>query len=217
MLKTVFSTVLGLAFIVSTQFAHAGVMYDVSNATTACGTGHGLWTGGQYKGEGCGNYFAIDAWLKIDGDGEDKTGHLYGTAKNNNDWVATIDIWMKDWSDTSDKYKQEGGAEYDAAAHDFFKQYGGTITMTKGDKKKVWNVKPYAYYFQYGVGASAKGKDYMGASAWLAACKVTKDGEKCPSGHWDLNLKLTKKVPEPGTLGLLALGLAGLGLARRRR
>ncbi len=217
MLKIVRNLIACAALLIGAQSAFAGVMYDVSNATKACGVGHGLWTNQQYtKKSSCGNHFAIEAWLKLYEDGGEKKGHLWGTAKNSQGHVAKIDIWMSNWA-SEGAYKQEGGAEYSDEKHDFFLKYGGTITISKGDRSRVWDVSPYGFNFQYGMGASAKGADYMGASAWLQACTEKKGEKYCPQGHWDLNLKLTKKVPEPSTLALLGLGLAGLGIARRRK
>ena len=36
-------------------------------------------------------------------------------------------------------------------------------------------------------------------------------------GNFIDNVSIVAKVPEPGTLGLLGLGLVGLGIARKRK
>jgi len=201
--------------------ANANVMFDVTSATgTSSSCPHGLWTNQDHNSGACGNHYDINAWLTIyDEDPDNLYAKLWGSASNG-DYVAEIDLTFKDFAETH-KYKQEGGAVYDPDYVDFFTTVMGTIEIDS----HIYDIDFYAgdYAFQFGHGSSAKDPYVYGASAWIQSCKVdnaavrTADTYECmDSHHWDLNLDITKKVPEPSVIALFAAGLFGLGFARRR-
>ena len=68
------------------------------------------------------------------------------------------------------------------------------------------------------TGASTFWYDGLGAQAWLLGSGDTIGanlGSSGPDGVF--SVRRLESVPEPGTLALLGLGLAGLGLSRRRK
>lgn len=200
-----------------TASSHAALIYKVSDTSriNCSGAPHGLWTGRDLAGQ-CANYFSIqkDTRLIVDS----SYGLLTGTAINPFGDVAKISLLFLDRVETH-KYKREGGIAWNPADDtpdiDFFRRVSGVITLLN----KTYLIDRFAggYGFQFGLGANAKVATEYGASAWLtSSCGLGGYGLACPtSGHWDLNLQLTK-VPEPGTMALMFVGLAGLLLMRRR-
>ncbi|NKB99340.1 MAG: PEP-CTERM sorting domain-containing protein [Pseudomonadales bacterium] len=169
--------------------------------------------------------------FKVDDQGTasvaDDVARLQGSAiatGHDPDKVAHIDLsFTGGMSSLSDPYvyKQEGGLSYANLVDPmFWSEVLGTITVdgTVHDvDRMVWNDHG-KHTFQFGVGANSKNKNELGGSAWVQTCQDgAADGMSCMnSHHWDLNLAMTK-VPEPGTLGLLSLGLFGLLASRRKR
>ncbi len=163
---------------------------------------HGLWTGFMLTGE-CANYFDIDAGTLFT-EFYDGTATLTGSATNQFGVTATIDLFLSDFAEVGN-YKQGGGVAYDPLTDtpdiDFYQSVSGTITLLG----VVHEISLHAFDFQYGIGANAKTNEY-GAAAWVNASGYA-------DYHWDLNLAF---VPEPTTIALLGLSLAGLGFTRRK-
>lgn len=63
--------------------------------------------------------------------------------------------------------------------------------------------------------AHVQGIGEDGCSGWIGDSVVSRANNV--TGHGDENCGAPNEVPEPGTLGLLGLGLAGLGIARRKQ
>jgi len=206
------------------QGASAAVVYNISSTSVNNCTDapHGLWTNGvQLPTSGnCNQYYDIapGAVFTLNNAGASSgwTGSIAGTAVNPSNVTATINLQLTDFQDdlsgTGQNYKQEGGAPYDAATMDFFLNVDGIIGIDGTD----YAVSSIAggYAFQWGIGANAKSASEFGGSVWLNMAGVT-------NGHWDLNLAFeapieSDNIPEPGMLALFGLGLAGVGLARRR-
>ncbi|MEM6394478.1 MAG: PEP-CTERM sorting domain-containing protein [Planctomycetota bacterium] len=71
------------------------------------------------------------------------------------------------------------------------------------------------FAFQLGVGASQWNRDALGASGWFVNADPNGPGWLYPEGHADVNILLVAVIPEPGMLGLFAVGCGAL-IARRR-
>lgn len=186
--------------------------YEISNYNDGSAA-HGLWTAGDYAD----NTFSIDSGMFIiDETAGVTTATLTATASNNSE-TAIIDLQLSDWADDYN-YKVEGGLETspgENAFADFFITMVGTIEIA-GDIFTVENCPACGYAFQYGTGANAKNETEFGGSSWVQ--NNTQTGYE----HWDLNLAFTSvpvpnSVPEPTALMLLGLGLAGIGIARKKQ
>lgn len=238
--------ILKIALLLSTatlaSHASATVQYHVrSTSVVNCDSApHGLWTNNDIGGGGCANYFNIYGLLEIDNMAADSslwTATLTGVAANpafdrdgDGDLdvdSAIMDLTLSGFTESSDPYKQEGGAAYDPASDvndgvlpdainqdiDFFTEIAGTITINSS----IYNITNYvdAYAFQFGYGANAKSPTEFGGSAWIQSADIA-------SHHWDLNLSFIPSstniiaVPAPAGVIILGLGLFGLGIVRGR-
>lgn len=201
--------------------AHAAVIYQVSDTTrvNCAGAPHGLWTNTDMGSPSCNaNFFSIQegTTLTIDGD----NAELSGSARNPNGVIAQISLTFSNHVETYN-YKKEGGIAWspmdDTPDIDFFTKVLGTISIDDA----VYKIDGFAggFGFQYGLGANAKVADAFGGSAWITSSVGCQDKSRYAcmrSHHWDLNLDL-KRVSEGGTIGILSLGVAALGLMRRNR
>ena len=228
---------------------HSAIIYDVSSTTRVNCTNspHGLWTNTDMGSPSCdANYFDIrpGTTLTIN---DDNTAHLFGSAINPDDVIASIDLTLGGYTDdhtTIGEIKNGGGGT--PSLWDFFTTIAGDIEINGF----TYIIDGFAggTSFQLGDGANDKTSAF-GGSGWVtssgssSACGGdTGDGGSGDEGdegggsgdegddgtssttcggmtshHWDLNLDLTARVPAPGTLALLVIGLLGFGFKRSRK
>lgn len=209
-MNTKFITLLSGLVLTLAQQANANVIaeYHVDNFHGGEGK-HGLWTGNSFKD----NTFDINkgTFFTIFEDENGKiTGKLEGSASSDSQ-VAKIDLTFTNLQEEY-RYKLENGFNWNPSIDDihdidFFTDMSGQI-MIGETNYEIQFCEPCAYGFQFGVGANAKNAFELGGSAWVAnQFHVNKE-------HWDLNLSFAA-VPEPGTLAVLSIGLAGLLVSRR--
>ena len=215
---------LGLTSLLFISTANAGIIntWDVSSTSkvncSSGGTGyeHGLWTNTLQTGGSCSQYFNFDAGTTLI-QYDNNTAVLSGSATNGSNVTADINITFGGFQDTYSSVKTGGGN--DTSDWDFY------TTIESGSTIVINNTTYYVdihdapgddFVMQIGTGANDKTSAF-GASSWLdiyedeARTKVLYEGGQ----HWDLNMDLTARVPEPQVLFIFTMGLIGLGLSRR--
>lgn len=135
-----------------------------------------------------------------DDQGEDTPNSIWDFFTNISD-ESSITIDFADGSSSLDGFSQDDvdnhNSNDDSDSISFTYSNFGFVTPQGYDDPLV---------VQYGYGANDKNASF-GLSTWFT-------NDSFLSDHWDINVTL---VPEPGTIGLLGLGLLGLGIARRRK
>ncbi len=217
-----------LAFIAAaflTQQASAAIMtYEVhSTDKVDCGgASHGFWSGSMQRGGSCGAYYDFQPGSTLTVDTDKGKAVLMGTAINPRGFAVAIKFtWKKltNFDNWSGMVKNGGGG--DPSDWLFFAKGKGKIKFYRPNGKKFGKAKVKVVEgtgLQLGYGANDKTTAF-GASSWITYKFKPKRGRKTSDrfgSHWDFNMNL-KKVPEPGSMAILAIGLSGLVLQRRTR
>ena len=212
-MRTLFTSIIMAAGLLVSFSANSMVVYNVSNATTECGIGHGLWANG-FK-SGCDRFFGFNDGSTLTVDTDTGIAVLDATATNKEEITADIDITFGGFTDDhTDISMIKNGGGGNPSVWDFFTSIiHGTIGFTSGQSFDIPSMVP-GTALQVGVGANDKTSD-LGASVWIRPVDMSWY-EPIQYSNWDLNIKLTQ-VPEPGSLALLAFGMIGLFVIRRRK
>jgi len=127
--------------------------------------------------------------------------------------VETDTNSMVDWSIVTTSGSTLPGFTYDMSSSGFF---GFNVFATNPNSVVLYRIDPFAQpYIQLGF-----------TSSLFTPGTISLDTTGFDAGSWECNncdpsrfltSGTATSVPEPGTLALLGLGLAGLGLSRRRK
>jgi hypothetical protein len=198
------------------NIANASIInqWSVSNAAGNCNGGpHGLWTNDSNYGGNCGNFFGFQTNSFLT-EFDDGTATLLATAKNQAGVTAVIDInysLLQNHTDFTGTIKGEQLG--DETSWGFYTLAEGSITINNNIYTLWGDGLAGDTSLQIGDGANDK-TSIFGASSWLNI----QDSDQKTLSHWDLNMELTATtVPEPSILALLALGLVGIGFARKSK
>ena len=215
------NSVFAIAALLIVNSANAGIInqWSVSDAAGNCTGGpHGLWTNTLKLGSGnCKNYYSFQGNSLLT-EFDDGTASLMATAENPGGIEAMIKIMFSGLQDYdaftnsgSSTAKVKGKQHGDETTWSFYTFASGSITID-GDAYNLWGDGLAGdTALQIGLGANDK-SSVFGGSSWLNIANAQGDH----LNHWDLNMSLTA-VPEPSIIALFAVGLLGLGFARRRK
>ncbi|MAM88914.1 PEP-CTERM sorting domain-containing protein [Allohahella sp. A8] len=224
--KSLAATTLAVSFSASVS---AAIIHEVSNqdqVVSSCGgAAYGLYTNGLALGSGsyCSYYYSINPgtnFTRFD----DGTASFTGTATNQFGVEATINLNLFGFTTDYSPVKTGGGSNtadwgfYTNLTEDSSITIDGTEYFARlvGAPDNIGS-KPV---FQYGTGANDKTGEF-GGSVWLDMYSANGDALFVEPNHWDINFDLGPgfelDVPAPATAGLLALGIAALRFARKRK
>ncbi len=196
--------------------------------------GHAFWSPTLASGFGLSN-----RWL-FDGDGlfveadDQSSASLTGTIYNESNSDYRFDVSASFANDGTNAFaakrelKSEAYVDHvptagpvDPSTWWFYEMTSATLTGEADLSGLVLNLahKPVDLAMGFQVGDGANGKNVTkGMSGWFTytVSSTSTAWSSLASGHGDFNLDL-QPVPEPGTIALVGLGIAGFAGARRRR
>ena len=212
---------LSLVTLLGTNAYAAITVYDVTSTgkINCSGSPHGLWTNKLKPGGGsCGSYFDYQAGSTLTVDTTAGTAVLQATAINPDGHKAVINFTWTNLTDAAGwagMVKNGGGG--DPSTWLYFGQGTGSVDFFSPSHDK-WGMASLMVVpntaLQLGWGANDKTSAFGGSS--YSGRGVDGRTNSKWGGHWDFNMDLAARVPEPGTIALLAAGLIGLTLKRRQ-